>query len=165
MEISYPTLRIEGRIAEPRTIGWHEFHAFPDVHQVPDVSQLVAGRQGNAVRLDGLLAVVGIDPAVTHLGLHAAHDNFHASIPLAHVRTRGLILYAVNGKPLSREQGGPFRFLIVDYASCHTDEIDECANVKFLDSVELTCGKGFDNRPQDEDEHAKLHANDDSASA
>jgi hypothetical protein len=31
--------------------------------------------------------------------------------------------------------------------------------VKFLDHIELTVGKGFDNRPQDDEEHARLHEN------
>ena len=38
------------------------------------------------------------------------------------------------------------------------DEIDECANVKYLDHIELTAGKGHDNRPHDEQQHAALHA-------
>ena len=96
-------------------------------------------------------------PAATHLGLHGTRDNFHASIPLAPVIDRGLIIYAVGDQPLSVEQGGPFRFFIPDHAACHLDEIDECANVKFLDRIELTQGKGFDNRPQDDEEHARLH--------
>jgi hypothetical protein len=50
------------------------------------------------------------------------------------------------------------RFLIPDYAACHTDEIDECANVKFVDRIELTTEKGFDNRPHDGAAHAALHA-------
>jgi hypothetical protein len=32
------------------------------------------------------------------------------------------------------------------------------ANVKFVDRIELTADKGFDNRPHDGAEHAALHA-------
>ena len=39
----------------------------------------------------------------------------------------------------------------------NVDDIDECANVKFLDHIELTAERGFDNRPEDEEEHARLH--------
>ena len=39
----------------------------------------------------------------------------------------------------------------------HTDEIDECANVKFVDRIELTILRGHDNRPTDEAEHQDLH--------
>ena len=51
----------------------------------------------------------------------------------------------------------PARFFIPDHAACHTDEVDECANVKFVDHIELTVGKGFDNRPEDDEEHERLH--------
>jgi hypothetical protein len=64
----------------------------------------------------------------------------------------------MEGAILSVDQGGPFRFFIPDHAACQMDEIDECANVKFLDHIEFTAGKGHDNRPQDEQQHAALHA-------
>jgi hypothetical protein len=47
--------------------------------------------------------------------------------------------------------------MIRDPAACHTDELDDCANVKFVDRIELTAGKGRDTRPEDEQEHAALH--------
>jgi hypothetical protein len=69
---------------------------------------------------------------------------------IAFVRANGIVL----------ESGrGPVRFFIPDFAACHTHEIDECANVKFVDRLELTADKGFDNRPHDGAEHAALHAN------
>ena len=55
------------------------------------------------------------------------------------------------------DQGGPFRFLIRDPAACHTDELDDCANVKFLNRIELSVRRGRDTRPQNEEEHARLH--------
>ena len=45
-----------------------------------------------------------------------------------------------------------------DLASCHTAEVDECANVKYVERIELTAEKGHDNRPHDGAEHAALHA-------
>lgn len=153
-----PPLRMHGLVAVPLSFTWQQLRDLPADLQVADVSQLVPGRSGTAVRLDALLKMAQVDPAATHLGLHASQDDFHASVPLAMVRPRGLILYDQANQPLSVKQGGPFRFLIVDYASCRTAEVDECANVKFLDTLELTRGKGFDNRPQDEDQHAQLHA-------
>ena len=89
--------------------------------------------------------------------MHSSTDNFHASIPLAPVRERSLLIYQLNGQPLQPQAGGPVRFLILDHAACHTDEIDECANVKFVDHIELTVAKGFDNRPEDDDAHEQLH--------
>jgi hypothetical protein len=68
------------------------------------------------------------------------------------------VIYREGGQPLPEKAGGPVRFFIPDFAACHTHEIDECANVKFVDRLELTAAKGFDNRPHDGDEHAALHA-------
>ena len=85
-----------------------------------------------------------------YLTLHSAADDFHASIPLAAVRDRRCLIYRLDGAPLPAKAGGPVRFLIPDHAACHTAEIDECANVKFVDHIELSVERGHDNRPQDE---------------
>lgn len=155
---SRSSLRVEGRVARPATWTFEQLRQLEDAAQVSDVRTLGAKRAGAAVRLERLLAPLGVDAAVTHIGLHGTRDNFHASIPLEPIRDRALVVYALEDQPLPVAAGGPFRFFIPDHAACHLHEIDECANVKFLDRIELTAGKGFDNRPQDDDEHARLHA-------
>jgi DMSO/TMAO reductase YedYZ molybdopterin-dependent catalytic subunit len=107
--------------------------------------------------LQGILERVRPADNVKYLTLHASTDDFHASIPLADVRERAVIIYALAGAAMPTDKGGPARFFIPDHAACHTAEIDECANVKFLDRMELTAERGYDNRPTDEAEHAKLH--------
>ena len=107
--------------------------------------------------LSGILQRVGAKSSARYVGLHSSLDDFHASIPLEPVRERALLVYRLDGHPLDVKGGGPLRFFIPDHAACHTDEIDECANVKFIDHIELTATKGFDNRPQDDEEHEKLH--------
>ena len=47
--------------------------------------------------------------------------------------------------------------LIRDPAACHTDELDDCANVKFLSRIELSIRRGRDTRPTTDEDHAKLH--------
>src|SRR5271157_714452 len=42
--------------------------------------------------------------------------------------------------------------------ACPTDELDDCANVKYLSHIELSVRRGRDTRPQNEEEHAKLHS-------
>lgn len=151
-------LTISGEVEQPLTLSFADLARIEDRYQVPDVSQMVPGRQGGAVRLAGLLQQVRPKATARYLGLHATADDFHASIPLEAVRERALVVYHLNGQPLPPRAGGPVRFLIPDYAACHTDEIDECANVKFVDRIELTTEKGFDNRPHDGAAHAALHA-------
>ena len=150
-------LRVSGEVENERTLTYEDLLQLANEFQIEDVSKLDASRAGSAVWLTGILQSAGAKEAAKFLGLHSAHDNFHASIPLAEVRERGFVIYRLNGDPLPREKGGPVRFYIPDHASCNTEEIDECANVKFVDHIELTATKGFDNRPEDEDEHAKLH--------
>ena len=150
-------LKIDGDVERPQTLTYQDLAGIDAAHQIRDVSQIIADRAGDAIRLDGLLQRARVKPDAAFLGLHSEHDNFHASIPLAEVRQRAFLIYRLDGEPLPRAKGGPVRFFIPDHASCKTDEIDECANVKFVDHIELTVEKGFDNRPQDEAEHAKLH--------
>ena len=103
------------------------------------------------------MSAVGLRPEAAWLTLHASADNFHASVPLESVREQGLLVYSLDGQPLPAKSGGPVRFLIPDVAACHTHEVDECANVKFVDRLELSAARGFDNRPEDERAHAALH--------
>ena len=151
------TLRVTGDIERPLELAFEELAGLPAQHQVPDMSQIDPKRRGAAVRLAGLLELANSEEGVRYIGLHASADDFHASIPLEAVRDSAVLIYELDGHPLPAAAGGPVRFFIPDHAACHTHEIDECANVKFVDWIELTRDKGRDNRPQDESEHARLH--------
>lgn len=151
-------LAVAGEVESPRMLTFADLAGIPAEHQVLDVSRLVPGRKGDAVKLAGILALVKAKPSAKYLGLHSSTDDFHASIPLASVADKALVIYRLEGQPLPEKSGGPVRFFIPDFAACHTDEIDECANVKFVDRIELTAAKGFDNRPHDGAEHEALHA-------
>lgn len=150
-------LRIDGAVARPRELRFADLAAVDPACQIADVSRLAPGRRGDAITLAGLLALVEPHPQATHLGLHAARDDFHASLPLGPIRERAFLIYRLEGRPLDERSGGPARFFIPDHLSCHTHEIDECANVKFVDHIELTVGPGYDNRPHDDAAHEALH--------
>jgi len=152
-----PLLTIDGDVELPLSLSFADLAAFPADQQIIDVSRIDPKRQGDAVTLAGLLARVKPRPAAKYLTLHASTDDFHASIPLDAVRERAFLIYRVNGQPLSQKAGGPLRFYIPDFAACHTSEIDECANVKFVDRMEFSATPGEDNRPHDAQEHAELH--------
>lgn len=155
--MSNEIVRISGEVTSPQAMTYEQLSSLNAKHQIPDVSELEPSRIGAAVWLRGILEVVGATEKAKFLGLHSSHDNFHASIPLADVRERGFVIYQLNGEPLTREKGGPVRFYILGHAQCKMDEIDACANVKFIDHIELTAEKGFDNRQGDEIEYPKLH--------
>lgn len=150
-------LTIAGEVERPMQLTFDDLAAIDARHQVVDVSQIDPHRAGDAVRLSGLLELVAARTTAEWIDLHASRDDFHASIPLGAVRERALIIYRLHGAPLPLTSGGPVRFFIPDFAACHTQEIDECANVKFVDQINLSATKGFDNRPHDGTEHEELH--------
>lgn len=155
--MSTTQLTIDGEVESPLTLSFEELAAFDWTLQVLDVSRIDPKRQGDAITLSGLLARVKPKAAAKYLTLHASRDDFHASIPLDAVRDKAILIYRLGGKPLPESAGGPVRFYIPDFAACHTSEIDECANVKFVDRIEFSAQPGHDNRPHDEKEHAELH--------
>jgi DMSO/TMAO reductase YedYZ molybdopterin-dependent catalytic subunit len=153
-----PTLRIDGEVRTPLNLSFDDLSNFPAAAQVMDVSRFHPTRRGDGVSLAALLERAVPLETATYLTLHATADDFHASVPLAAVASEGILVYRFETGPLPVKQGGPFRFLIRDPAACHTDELDDCANVKFVDRIELTAGRGLDTRPEDDGEHAALHA-------
>jgi DMSO/TMAO reductase YedYZ molybdopterin-dependent catalytic subunit len=159
IELAMPEvlLRIDGEVAHPLDLSYDDLAAIPAADQVIDVSRFHPKRQGDGVKLEPLVERAVPSPSATYLTLHATADDFHASIPLAEVLPEGIVVYRLAGGPLPVKNGGPIRFLIRNPAACHTDELDDCANVKFVDRIELTSGKGRDNRPHDDVAHEKLH--------
>ncbi len=150
-------LRVTGEVQNPLELTFDMLNQLPAEHLEVDVSRILPGREGDALKLSALLEMAGAEPAGQFLGLHGTADNFHASIPLEPVRAKGLLIFRKDGAPLPVAAGGPVRFFIPDHDACHTSEIDECANVKFVDHVEVSRKKGFDNRPTDDEEHEALH--------
>jgi hypothetical protein len=150
-------LRVEGAVEHPLSLSYNDLRAFPDADHILDMSRFPAGRRGDGITLEALLRKAGPKRDANYLTLHAARDDFHVSVPLEAIRSEAVVVYRIGDEPLSPAQGGPIRFLIKDPAACHTDELDDCANVKFLDIIELTARRGRDTRPADEAAHAALH--------
>ena len=150
-------LIVDGHVERPLSLSFDDLRTIDANHQIADVSRVDAKRAGEAVWLSGLLELAGARDDARWITLHAAKDDFHASIPLDEVRDRALVIYSLGGKPLPNQSGGPFRFYIRDFATCHSADVTECANVKFVDRIELSSQKGFDNRPTEEEEHEALH--------
>jgi DMSO/TMAO reductase YedYZ molybdopterin-dependent catalytic subunit len=151
-------LTIDGAVERPLHLTYADLEALPESDQVNDVSRFHPSRRGDGVLLESLLSRSGVQPAANYLTLHADRDDFHVSIPLEPVRVQGIVVYRVGPDRLSASEGGPIRFLIRDPSACHTGELDECANVKYLSRIELTERRGRDTRPADEGAHAALHA-------
>jgi DMSO/TMAO reductase YedYZ molybdopterin-dependent catalytic subunit len=154
---SAPTLIIDGAVEQPLTLSLADLASLPTSSQVPDVSRFHPQRCGDGVELEAILERVRPQAEANYLTLHAERDDFHVSVPLEPVRAEGIVVYHRGGEPLSAEQGGPIRFLIRDPSACHTSELDDCANVKYLSRIELSVRRGRDTRPRTDAEHDRLH--------
>ena len=152
-----PVLTIDGLVERPMKLSYADLDSLPDSAHVPDVSRFHPQRRGDGVTLDALLERAGPRPEANYVTLHADRDDFHVSVPLGPVREQGIVVYRLGNGRLAIEEGGPIRFLIRDPSECHTGELDECANVKYLSRIELTVRRGRDTRPTTEEEHEALH--------
>ena len=152
-----PHLTLTGEVQQPKEVSFDDLVQLPAEAQIANAQELGAKRPGQAVRLKAVLALAGVKESAKYIGLHATADDFHASVPLEPLLERAILIYSQDGQPLPTSAGGPFRLFIPDHTECHVSEIDECANVKFIDRIELTAEKGYDNRPDDEEAHRALH--------
>jgi DMSO/TMAO reductase YedYZ molybdopterin-dependent catalytic subunit len=151
-------LTIDGQVERPLRLTFADLANLPEQAQVRDVSRFHPTRKGDGVTLDQILEKAAVLPSANYLTLHAQRDDFHVSVPLEPLRGQGIVVYRLGPDPLGVEHGGPIRFLIRDPAACHTDQLDDCANVKYLSRIELTERRGRDTRPADEQAHEALHA-------
>jgi DMSO/TMAO reductase YedYZ molybdopterin-dependent catalytic subunit len=157
-DMNEPLLKIHGAVEEPLTLTFADLAAFPASAQFADVSRIHPGRRGDGVVLDAILDQAQVRPGANYVTLHADKDDFHVSVPLEALKGQGIVVYKQGAQPLGTEHGGPIRLIIRDPAACHTGELDDCANVKYLSRIELTERRGRDTRPETEAEHAALHA-------
>ncbi|HKA56810.1 MAG TPA: molybdopterin-dependent oxidoreductase, partial [Candidatus Binatia bacterium] len=110
-----PLLTVEGLVQNHLSLTFPQLGSYPAEAQVADVGQLVPKREGRALRLQALLAAARPLPEAKYLTLHSADGSFSASITLAEVRDRALLVYQKDGKVLPDNLGGPIRFLIPEF--------------------------------------------------
>jgi len=149
-------LTVDGAVAKPLRLTFDDLAGLPAADQVDDISRFHPTRRGSGVALGAVLRLAEVAPEARYLTLHA-DDDFHASVPLAEVLPEAVVVYHRNGRLMSPEEGGPLRFIIKNPAACHTDELDDCANVKYLNRIELSVARGQDTRPHTDFEHEELH--------
>jgi len=150
-------LVVDGAVAKPLRLRFDDLAALPAADRVEDVSRFHASRKGSGVSLEALLRVAEVSPEARYITLHADRDDFHVPVPLKEARAEGIVVFHLDGRPLELAHGGPIRFIIRDPSACHTGELDDCANVKYLSRMEVTTGRGRDTRPTTDEEHAALH--------
>jgi DMSO/TMAO reductase YedYZ molybdopterin-dependent catalytic subunit len=110
------TFRVEGLVGQPTTWTWDEIHAVPaseyrgDIHCVTTWSKLGISFQG--VSVDDLLSAAAPSDQATYV-LAFSHTGYTTNLPLADVTGgRAWVVWDVDGRPLSRDHGGPARLLV-----------------------------------------------------
>lgn len=113
-------LVVAGMVENPLSLSYDEISALPSVEQYATlacISNEVGGDLiGNAlwrgVRLGDILKQAKLKPGVVDVVLRA-RDDYTDSIPLDRAMTDGtLLVYAMNGEPLTSEHGFPLRLLV-----------------------------------------------------
>ena len=109
-------LRVFGLVDEQATWDWPGFLALPqretvsDMHCVTTWSRYDNRWSGVATR--DLLALVGPKPEAHFVVLHA-YDGYTTNLPLEDFAAAdAMLVHAWDGKPLTREHGGPVRLLV-----------------------------------------------------
>jgi DMSO/TMAO reductase YedYZ molybdopterin-dependent catalytic subunit len=149
-------ITVDGLVDRPTAYDADGLSALPG--QVPDVSALVPDREGVAVSLAAVLDSAGVSDDARFITINA-EAGYSASVPLEAVRDQAILIYKLGDGPLPRDKGGPVRFFIPDVAACQTDEVDQCANVKYVESIVLSAVQGADTRPGTIKQHIELHLN------
>src|SRR6476646_2997074 len=125
-------LQIDGAVEHQLALGIADLAAFPAAAQFADVSRLHASRRGDGVTLDAILERAAVRATAKYLILHADRDDFHVCVPFEAIKGQGIVVYKLGSGALGVEQGGPIRLIILDPSACHTGELYDCANVKYL---------------------------------
>jgi DMSO/TMAO reductase YedYZ molybdopterin-dependent catalytic subunit len=137
-------LRIEGDLEHgPIELGFEDLLALPPKQQVRDVSAYASGVRGSGVRLRALIARAAPSPAARYVHVTANEGRFRASLFRASISELAIVLYARDGRPLSREQCGPFRLVLPGFR-------DACRDVGALERI------AFERQPGPDERHDPL---------
>ena len=144
---------VEGSCHRPTAFSYHDLAQMHSDYQIDDLSKVDERLEGKAVRLRALVDRAGPVLHTRYITVESEDGKFAASLPLHEVQRTAVVVYEKGGKPLSRDDGGPVRFIIPFFP-------DKCANVKGATQLTLSEKPGRDTRPSNAEEHAKIHADD-----
>jgi 2-dehydropantoate 2-reductase len=132
-------VRIDGAVVQPVSLDRMSMEQLPEECRVMDISTVMPGMQGRAIRVKGLLEVPALRIDADHVTFHSLDGTYATTLTLQQARDFGLLLYEVDGQPLPEQRGGPFRLVTPGLG-------DLCANVKRVGRIEVRVGSGKDTR-------------------
>lgn len=146
-----PILKVEGQVDKKTSWSYEALSQLPKEDQIEDVSRRVAGMEGSGVRVKGIIKASKPAGKADHVTFHSEDGKFAASVPLKEAMENGILIYKRDGGPLSTAKGGPIRLVVP-----HGD--NACSNVKSVNRIELTIGKGKDTTTGDPDhDNPEIH--------
>lgn len=113
-------LEIRGLVETPMVLTYDDIKALPSVEQYLTLccisnevgGDLIGNARWRGVRLKELLQRAGLKPGVVDIALRAS-DDYLDSIPLDRAMQEGtLLVYEMNGEPLTPAHGYPLRLLV-----------------------------------------------------
>ena len=96
---------------------------------------------GGDVAMASILEHLVIDPAATHCSVVSQDGSYSASIPLDELREGGWLAFALDGKALTGDLGGPLRLTVREGTTL-------CWNVKDVGELRFTVGEEPDSVPK-----------------
>lgn len=110
------SLTVDGLVEHPRVWNWDEYQRQPQVSLVTDFHCVTSWSQldmpWKGVSFQYLLSLVKPSPDAKFV-LFEAYDDYTTNLPLAVCDDDDVLLvYEWNGKPLSKDHGGPVRMII-----------------------------------------------------
>ena len=140
-ELSGPGIvRIDGAVVQPVSLTRTALGQLPQEQRVDDISEMMPSMRGRAIRVKGLLEIPALAVDADHVTFHSVDGKYAATLTLQQARDFGLLLYELDGQPLSDGKGGPYRLVTPGLG-------DLCANVKAVGRIEVRAGSGEDTRP------------------
>ncbi|MBX3746604.1 MAG: sulfite oxidase-like oxidoreductase [Verrucomicrobiae bacterium] len=116
VRLSNWSLRIHGRVERPVTLDWEGFLAVGSVRDVSDFHCVTTWSQydmvWDGVPFVGLAELAGPKEDASHV-LFRAHDGYTTCLGLEALMDEDvLVAHAWEGRPLTREHGGPARVIV-----------------------------------------------------
>jgi DMSO/TMAO reductase YedYZ molybdopterin-dependent catalytic subunit len=143
-------LRVDGSVTEEGNWTYDDLSKLPHELQIEDVSKIEPGISGSGVRVKAVIGKAKPASRADHATFHSSDGKFAASVPLTEAIERGILVYKRDGSPLSPTKGGPVRLVI-------PQGDDACANVKAVNRIEITVGKGKDTTVDPDHDNPAIH--------
>ncbi len=133
-------LVVSGEVARPGTWSRPALEALPSF--VDDVSAVIEGAVGGAVRLAEVVEAVEPSPDAGYCSAISRSGDYSASIPIEEIVAGGWLATSLGGTALPAERGGPFRLTVAEGTTL-------CWNVKDVGELRFTVDREPDSVPED----------------